>query len=242
MLKLELKRILKTRFTWWLTVIALAICVFYIYAATHSGLLHQYVDENGEWTHALSLDGYRMKKESLEHLTGEITPEFISRAVESYQELLARYGSTLNAPNKEVEEVVSRYGPVWDWVYWYFTDPETGAPLLPEEINPEKAMDFYSERLHSLEMMVSGIYRQGCAAGGGLCHGPGGQRERKLLLQLRNWLHERRRQLGRTRRGPSPHLCCYPGICLLGRLSERCGRHPPLYQKGPPVVGADKEF
>ena len=158
MLKLELKRLLKTRSTWWLTVIALALCVFYIYAATHSGLLYQYVDENDEWAHALSLDGYQMKKESLEHLTGEITPEFISRTVASYHELLARYGSTINAPNREVEEVVSRYGPVWDWVYWSFTDPETGAPLPAEEISPEKAMDFYSERLHSLEMMLGGTY------------------------------------------------------------------------------------
>lgn len=151
MLRAELKRILKTRSTWWLAGIALALCLALAYQTVHAVFCLTY-DENGQQI-VKGVRAYELNREKYALLEGEITPELVAEAVRAYQDSGNPYTPELNPG------LVGRYAPVYNWIAAAFTD-ETGDSLPLAELTPERALNFYQEWQATLERQLEMQYAE----------------------------------------------------------------------------------
>lgn len=151
MLKVELKRILKTRSTWWLIGIALALCLALAYQTVHAVFYLSY-DESGQQI-VKGVKAYKLNQEKYALLEGEITPELIAEAVRVYQDSGNPYTPELNPG------LVGRYAPVYTWIAAAFTD-ENGDSLPLADVTPERALNFYQEWQTALERQLETQYAQ----------------------------------------------------------------------------------
>lgn len=158
MLKAELKRVLKTRSTWWLAAMALFLCLL---AAISTVLqVTKYVDhEDGSVEIVKGVGVYREKQARYAAIRGEVTPELFASAVETHHRLLEAYGSDYNIPPEISDQVLGPYSPVFTWIYRSFTD-DTGAILTSADITPEQAQNYYAERVKTLERTLEEQYGQ----------------------------------------------------------------------------------
>lgn len=158
MLKLELKRILKTRATWWLVLIALVLCLVYALWAIRLSVYYDY-DASGQHQTTHGVEAYKLNQEKYSLIEGEVTPELISKAVSVYQEVMAQYGDDYSVPPEISNEVLGPYSPVYTWINRSFTD-ESGVRLMPGDITAEQALDFYHQRIITLERTIENKYEQ----------------------------------------------------------------------------------
>lgn len=80
MLRVELKRILKTRSTWRLAAIALAICLASAFSTVRQVV--KYIDHGDEPTEIVRGAGvYEENRERYSVIRGEVTPELFASAV-----------------------------------------------------------------------------------------------------------------------------------------------------------------
>src|SRR5665648_799685 len=100
MLRVELKRILKTRATWWLFAIAFVLCIFFAFYAVRLST-YSYYDENGQAQFTRGTEAYELNKEKNSFIEGEITPELISEAVRVYHEVI-RSTATLTMSRRKL--------------------------------------------------------------------------------------------------------------------------------------------
>lgn len=163
MLKVELKRILKTRSTWWLFVIAFILCLFFgsyaVYRNYHDenqyDMITDKIIKKGEIIRGT--EAYEITKERYAPIKGEITPELISEAVRVQRDLIDQYGSDYRIPTEISNEKLGPYSPIYTWLLRAFTD-ENG--MMMEAVSPEQALNFYQERLLTLERQLESDYRQ----------------------------------------------------------------------------------
>lgn len=158
MLWAELKRILKTRSTWWLAALALMICL--LVAVSTVLQVTQYVEQaDGSVEIVKGVGVYREKQARYAAIRGEVTPELIALAVETHHRLLEQYGSDYSIPPEISDQVLGPYSPVFTWIYQAFTD-DTGAILTSADITPEQARNYYAERVGTLERTLREQYEQ----------------------------------------------------------------------------------
>jgi len=157
MLRVELKRILKTRATWWLFAIAFVLCIFFAFYTVRLSTYY-YKDENGQAQFTRGTEAYELNKEKDSLIEGEITPELISEAVRVYHEVIAEYGDAHNIPPEISGKTLGPYSPVYTWVCRAFSD-ESGASLAMD-ITAEQALNFYQDRLLTLERMLEKKYEK----------------------------------------------------------------------------------
>lgn len=144
MLRVELKRILKTRSTWRLAAIALAICLASAFSTVRQVV--KYIDHGDEPTEIVRGVGvYEENRERYSVIRGEVTPELFASAVALHHELLARYGTDYDIPPDISNSVLGPYSPVFTWIYYAFSD-DFGAALTSADISPERAQNYYQER------------------------------------------------------------------------------------------------
>ncbi|MEG0899833.1 MAG: hypothetical protein RSF40_09020 [Oscillospiraceae bacterium] len=93
LLGLEMKRVIKTRLTWILLLLALFTSVALAYIPTTFTPV-SYKDEQGNKVVLNGLESINYIKESQKNITGVITPEIIRKAVEDYQACLRKYNVT----------------------------------------------------------------------------------------------------------------------------------------------------
>lgn len=158
MLRVELKRILKTRATWRIAAIGLALCLFFAFWAVRLSVYYYY-DETGGHQMLRGVEAFEMNREKYSRIEGEVSPELISEAVSVYQGVIARYGDDYSVPPEVSDEVLGPYSPVFTWVFRAFTD-EGGARLGLGDVSPERALGFYAERLKTLERTLINKYEQ----------------------------------------------------------------------------------
>lgn len=91
LMKLELKRVLKTRLTLLLLAFSLVLSLAMAYIPTTFSYV-TYRDANGDTGKLLGLDAVRYLKTLQSDATGEVTPQKVRQAVEAYQACLTKYG------------------------------------------------------------------------------------------------------------------------------------------------------
>jgi hypothetical protein len=153
MLRLELKRILKTRSTWWLLAIAMALCLIFAVWSVQSVTCAAY--ENGTEKTVRGMEAYQLNRARYASLEGEITPERIRDAVLAYRSATAQYEDAV--PPEVAARTVDPYHPAYIWLMRAFSS-EDGRTLTVSDIAPEQAMDFYKVRLDSLRSILTGRY------------------------------------------------------------------------------------
>ena len=158
MLKAELKRILKTRSTWWLAGLALLFCLLTAISTVQQ--VTKYVAyEDGSVAIVKGVEVYREKQARYAAIRGEVTPELFAAAVETRHRLLERYGSDYQIPPEISDQVLGPYSPVYTWIYRAFTD-DTGAILTSADITPEQARNYYEERTETLVRILQEQYER----------------------------------------------------------------------------------
>jgi len=158
MLKVELKRILKTRSTWWLAAIAIVLCIIAAFSTVRQVV--KFIDHGNEPTEIIKgVSVYEENKERYSSIRGEVPPELFAAAVTVHQELLAQYGNDYNIPPDISNRVLGAYSPVYTWIFRVFSD-EFGAALTSADISPERALNFYRERIKTLALTLNEKYEQ----------------------------------------------------------------------------------
>lgn len=159
---LEIKRVLKSKMTWILLLLSLALTFLMAYLPVSYAYL-EYTNETGELVLLEGLDAVRYGKELQKDITGVVTPEKVRRAVEDYQACLREYGveESYNLPDGVYSERIYPYAPLLRGVKEAFADPDTGFAPSVMEIDPEQVDQYYTlceQRIMSLMKMEQKDY------------------------------------------------------------------------------------
>ena len=143
LLKLELKRVLKTRTTAVLLLAILVISAFMAYIPITFSYVIRWNDQ-GERETILGMDAIRYDKQARAGLAGTVTPELVRQALTAYQECLTEYGvqSTQELPDGVYIQRLYPYAPLFKCIREALADPDTGVAPALLDVRPE-ALDRY---------------------------------------------------------------------------------------------------
>lgn len=156
LIKVEIKRILKTRLTLILLSAALLLTLLMAYLpVTFPSSGCTYTDAQGNIVELEGLQGISYKKMLQADITGTVTPEKVRQAVETYQACLHKYGAetTYDLPDGVYDTEILPYAPLLHGIREIFANPDTGLAPAISDIDPEKADNYYGlcdERIISL--------------------------------------------------------------------------------------------
>ncbi|MBD5550506.1 MAG: ABC transporter permease [Lachnospiraceae bacterium] len=157
LLRLEIKRILKTRLT--IVLLGLALLLSFVLAwLPVTFCYNSYTDENGNTVKLTGLESVAYQKNIQADTAGAVTPEKVRQAVEDYQACLNKYGvkNSYDLPEGVYEAEILPYAPLLHGIREAFADPDTGVAPTIMEIDPERVNDYYGvceERIVSLMKM-----------------------------------------------------------------------------------------
>lgn len=154
LLKLELKRVLKTRLTLILLTLSLVLSLVMAYIP----ITYSYVnllDENGNSEKLQGLDAIRYEKAVQSGTAGVVTPQKVRQAVEAYQSCMTKYGVQYanQLPDGVYNREILPYFPLLHGIREAFADPDTGIAPSTLDIDLEEVNHFYDvceARLSSL--------------------------------------------------------------------------------------------
>lgn len=154
LLRVELKRILKTRLTLILLTAALMLSFFMAWLPTTFSY-NSYTDTTGKTVELKGLQSIAYEKELQADIAGTVTPEKVRQALENYQACLNKYGveSSYDLPDGVYGAEILPYAPLVHGIREAFANPNTGIAPSIRDINPEKVDDYYDvcgERITSL--------------------------------------------------------------------------------------------
>lgn len=150
LLKLELKRVLKTRMTIILLAAALVLSVVMAWLPT---TFPRATTAEGTTLTGMAATEYLKKIQS--NTAGIVTPEKIRDALVSYQDCLNRYGveNTYDLPEGVYDQELLPIAPLLHGIREAFADPDTGMAPDLMELEPDAVLDFYNvcqSRIRSL--------------------------------------------------------------------------------------------
>ena len=156
-LKLEIKRIMKTRRTWLLIAAAFFLSIALAYLPVTYEYAYSY-DETGKRTELNGVEAIQYLKEIRTDITGTVTADKVRKAVEDYQACLREYGVTesYDLPEGVYSQRITPFSPLLGGVKEAFANRDTGMAPTVMQIEPEKVDNFYAEceeRLVSLMNM-----------------------------------------------------------------------------------------
>lgn len=157
MLRVELKRILKTRSTWGLFVIAFALSLFFAFYTVRHEVYYQY--ENGRTEIIRGSKAYERKLDRYDMISGKITPELMADAVKIYHEIIGKYGDDYSVPAEISDQVLGPYSPVYTWIMQAFTD-KNGIHYSIADLSPEQMKNFNEERIITLQRVLEKKYNK----------------------------------------------------------------------------------
>ncbi len=154
LIKLELKRVLKTRMTILLLAAALVLSLLMAYIPITFSYVN-YWDDNGNQVRLLGMDAIAYYKTAQAGTAGVVTPQKVRQAVERYQDCLAKYGaeSTYDLPKDVYSRELLPDAPLRHGIREAFADPISGLGPSITELVPERIDEYYSAcqlRLSSL--------------------------------------------------------------------------------------------
>ena len=156
-LKLEIKRVLKTRITLILLLVSLLFSAVLAYLPT-TFTYSSYTDDAGKKVELTGLASINYEKGIQSDIAGEVTPDKVRQAVEAYQACLNEYGveNSYELPDGVYAERITPFAPLLSGVKEAFADPTTGMAPTVMEIAPESVDGYYAacnERIVSLMKM-----------------------------------------------------------------------------------------
>lgn len=165
---LELKRLLRSR----MTVILLGLSLLLSFVMAYLPVTFSYVsvpNEQGELVPLLGMDAVKHQKQIQQSTAGEVTPQKVRRAVETYQACLKRYGVeySYELPDEVYAAEILPIAPLLHGVREAFADPDTGIAPAFSEIDPARIDDYYGvcqARLEALMAMEQKDHPQAQAA------------------------------------------------------------------------------
>lgn len=142
-LKLELKRILKTKLCWILLLLALLLSVLLAYLPT-TFCYSSYKDKNGTEISLSGLASIAYEKKLQADASGTVTKERVKKAVEAYHACLNAYGvkESYDLPEGVYEQEILPIAPLLHGVKEAFANPATGMAPSLIEIQPGQIADF----------------------------------------------------------------------------------------------------
>lgn len=146
LLKLEIKRVLKTRITIVLLLLSLLFSFLFAYLPTTFSYIN-HMDDAGQTVKLKGLDSIRYEKDVQADITGVVTPEKIRQALEDYQACLTKYGveNTYDLPDGVYEKELFPFMPLLHGVREAFADPDTGIAPSLMELSPAEMDHFYEK-------------------------------------------------------------------------------------------------
>lgn len=144
-LKLELKRMLKSKLTLILLVLALLFSILLAYLPV-TYCYSNYTDEAGNEVNLTGISSIAYEKKRQAAASGIVTPERVRQAVEDYQDCLNQYGvaESYNLPKGVYEQEILPIAPLLHGVKEAFADPDTGMAPAIMEIDSQQLKDYYS--------------------------------------------------------------------------------------------------
>lgn len=155
---LELKRVAKTRSTWILAAGALLLSVVMALLVI-SFARHWNLDESGEEVRLSGREAIQSNQVMLKPYEGELTPEKIRTAFETYHEVYETYGAKMEDIPKDIYyKKIAPINAILNSVREVYVDSSTGIPIPLYEISPEEAANFYEQRTERLAGYLSQEY------------------------------------------------------------------------------------
>lgn len=145
LLKVELKRILKTRLT--LILLSAAMLLTFLMAWLPITFpYNSYTDGDGKKVELKGLQAIAYEKELQADIAGIVTPEKVRHALEAYQACLNKYGaeSKYDLPDGVYGKEILPYEPLLHGIREAFANPDTGIAPDMLDIDPEKLDDYYN--------------------------------------------------------------------------------------------------
>ncbi len=144
LLKLELKRVLKTRLTAILLTLALLLSVALAWIPTTFPHV-DYFDENGNVITLLSMDALRYMQQVEAPHAGPVTTEKAKEALIHYQAVLRQYGvkESYDLPKGVYGTEILPYAALLHGIKEAFADPDTNRASSLMDIDPEQIDDYY---------------------------------------------------------------------------------------------------
>ena len=155
MLRVEIKRVLKTRSTWGLFAIAFALSLFFAFYTIRHEAYYQY--ENGRTEIIRGPKAYELKQDRYDMISGKITPELMADALKIYHEIIGKYGDDYSVPAEISDKVLGPYSPVYTWIMQAFTD-KNGIHYSIADLSPEQMGNFNVERIMTLQRLLEKKY------------------------------------------------------------------------------------
>jgi len=155
MLKLEIRRILKTKLTIILLIAAVGLTFIMAYLPV-TYMKTSYMDKEGNAIEVTGKDAIAYDKLVQKEIAGKLDDSDFENAVRHYQECLSSYGvtKTNELPNGVYENEIYPYEPLYRSIMYGFADPVTGIVPTIMDIPVEKAGNFYAECEKNLETLM----------------------------------------------------------------------------------------
>lgn len=162
LLKLELKRVLKSKMTVILLLSALVLTGIMAYLPTTFPYV-AYVDSQGQEVKLTGRAASQYVAQLQSDIAGTVTPEKVRKALEDYQACLRKYGveDTYDLPDGVYTAEILPVAPLLRGVREAFSDPDTGMAPSLMELDPERLEQYYEAcdaRLVSLMKMEQKDY------------------------------------------------------------------------------------
>ena len=143
---LEMRKILRTRITWILLLVALLFSALMAYLpVTFEGVSCR--GDSGERIELSGLAAVRYMKEEGAEISGEVTTEKITQAVQEYQSALKEYGVTdsFELPEDVYYDRLMIYQPFVHGVREVFSDEKTGMAPGFLDLSLDEVGTFYEK-------------------------------------------------------------------------------------------------
>ncbi len=155
---LEMKRVIKSRMTWILLLIAIGLSVMISYQVI-SEAQYSYVDENGRQARITGIDAIHAYKEQMRPYEGAVTQAKLRNALEVFQDICKEYGKG-NEENIPLDVYYNKLVPNAHFLNMIsLVYPRSGDEYEAlSKVNPDDTADFYQDRSEALKSYLEVKY------------------------------------------------------------------------------------
>lgn len=154
MLLLEMKRVIKSRITWILLAIAIALSVIISYQVI-SEYQYTYINKGGQTVKLTGIEAIRANKKQMQPYEGAVTEEKLRNALKTSQDAYKKYGE--NIPQNVYSEKLALGDYFLNMIETVY--PESGDEYEAlSKVNPDSLSNFYQQRSEMLKSQLEAQY------------------------------------------------------------------------------------
>lgn len=154
MLFLELKRVIKSRMTWILLTIAIALSVIISYQVI-SGYQYTYVDKSGQYVKLTGMKAIQANKKQMYQYEGTVTEKKLQDALKTCNDVYKKYGE--NIPQNVYTDKIAPNNYFLNMISTVY--PKSGDEYEAlSKVNPDSLSNFYQQRSEMLKSQLEVQY------------------------------------------------------------------------------------